>query len=176
MKKYLIVFACFAVSSLLPAFGQDIHFSQYNLTPLVVNPAQAGAYKSQEVILNYKSQWTSISPNGYKTMMLSYDGRFNQRKWKTKWLAGGINLFNDKAGDGNMRTMQGNAYFGYHTQLSDRSTLGGALVAGFTQRDLKAPFSGSGGLKAGYIHVITYAKGIFGNFELYRWDEGIFHA
>lgn len=136
MKKFLIFFACFAGSSLLSAYGQDIHFSQYNLTPLVVNPAQAGAYKSQEVILNYKSQWTSISPNGYKTMMLSYDGRFNQRKWKTKWLAGGINLFNDKAGDGNMRTMQGNAYFGYHTQLSDRSTLGGALVAGFAQRSI----------------------------------------
>src|ERR1051325_5981967 len=46
--------------------AQDIHFSQYNLTPLAINPAQAGAYKTIEVIANYKSQWTSISPNAYK--------------------------------------------------------------------------------------------------------------
>lgn len=136
MKKYLLVFTCLSVLSPLAMMGQDIHFSQYNLTPLVINPAQTGAYKAHEVIINYKSQWTSISPNAYKTMMLTYDGRFKQKQWKTKWLAAGVNLFNDKAGDGNMKTMQGNMYFGYHTQLSGKSTLGGALTAGFAQRSI----------------------------------------
>lgn len=136
MKRYLLVFASLGLLYPSSGIGQDIHFSQYNLTPLVVNPAQAGAYKAHEVIVNYKSQWTSISPNGYKTMMLSYDWRFNQKKWKTKWLSAGANLFSDKAGDGNMKTMQANLYLGYHTQLSERSTLGGALVGGFAQRSI----------------------------------------
>lgn len=136
MKKVFLVLISFCIIFSLPLIGQDIHFSQYNLTPLVINPAQAGAYKGHEVIINYKSQWTSISPNAYKTMMLSYDGRMMQKKWKSKWLSSGVNLFNDKAGDGNMKTMQANLYFGYHTQISDKSTLGGALVGGFAQRSI----------------------------------------
>lgn len=136
MKKHIYLFIVFCAIIPFSGIGQDIHFSQYNLTPLVINPAQAGAYKAQEAILNYKSQWTSITPNAYKTMMLSFDGRFKQKQWKTKWLAGGVNLFNDKAGDGNMKTMQGNLYLGYHTQLSDKSTLGGSLVGGFAQRSI----------------------------------------
>lgn len=136
MKKFFVVFTCFCLFSLSPLLGQDIHFSQYNLTPLLVNPAQTGAYKGQEVIINYKSQWSSITPNAYKTMMLSYDGRFNQKKWKTRWLAGGINLINDKAGEGDLKTMQGNISFGYHTQIHQKSTLGACLVGGFAQRSI----------------------------------------
>ncbi|MBI4929598.1 MAG: PorP/SprF family type IX secretion system membrane protein [Bacteroidetes bacterium] len=134
MKKYFVAGAL--LLSAFTVFGQDIHFSQYNLTPLVINPAQAGAYKNIEAIINYKSQWTSISPNAYKTAMLTGDMRLMQKKWKTSWLATGISIFSDKAGDGNMKTMQGNLSFGYHTQLNDKNTLGGALLAGFAQRSI----------------------------------------
>ena len=136
MKK-IFTTATFLISALLSvSFAQDIHFSQYNLTPLVINPAQAGAYKTIEAIANYKSQWTSISPNAYRTYMISADGRLKQKKWKTKWLAAGLNLYNDKAGDGNMKTTQVNGSFGYHTQLDDKNTLGGALVAGYSARSI----------------------------------------
>ena len=134
MKKYFAAGA-FLLSA-FSAFGQDIHFSQYNLTPLVINPAQAGAYKSIEAIANYKSQWTSISPDAYKTIMLTCDGRMMQKKWKTKWLGGGINFYSDKAGAGNMRTMQVNTAFGYHTQMNEKNTLGGCLLAGFSSRQI----------------------------------------
>lgn len=136
MKKYFVV-ASFLLSTFpFSAIGQDIHFSQYNLTPLVINPAQAGAYKNFEVIANYKSQWTSISPNAYKTIMLAADGRLMQKKWKTSWLGTGINLFQDKAGEGSMKTMQANISFGYHTQLNDNNVLGGCLLAGFAGRSI----------------------------------------
>ena len=135
MKKYSLIFICFSLVALV-AHAQDIHFSQYNLTPMLINPGQAGAYKAQQAIINYKSQWTSIDKDAYKTMMLSYDARLKQKQWKTKWLAAGVNLFNDKAGDGNMKTMQANGYFGYHTQTSDKSTLGGCLSVGFAQRSI----------------------------------------
>jgi len=136
MKKHLLLILLISFLSPLYSIGQDIHFSQYNLTPLVVNPAQAGAYKAQEVILNYKSQWTSITPNAYKTMMLSYDGRLKQKQWKTKWLAAGLNIFSDKAGDGNLQTTQINATFGYHTKLNEKSTLGASLMGGYAQRSI----------------------------------------
>jgi type IX secretion system PorP/SprF family membrane protein len=118
------------------SFGQDIHFSQYNLTPLLINPAQAGAYRNFEVIANYKTQWTSISPNAFKTMMLNYDGRLMQKKWKKKWLAAGFTIFNDKVGEGDMVTTQANVSIGYHALLSSRSTLGGGLFGGFAQRSI----------------------------------------
>ncbi|MBI3501930.1 MAG: PorP/SprF family type IX secretion system membrane protein [Bacteroidetes bacterium] len=135
MKKYFIA-GIFFLSAAVFSFGQDVHFSQYNLTPLVINPAQAGAYKNFEAIINYKNQWTSISPNAYKTMMVEADGRFKQKQWKTKWLAGGINFYTDKAGDGNMKTNSVSGSFGYHTQLNDQNTLGGCLMAGFTGRSI----------------------------------------
>ena len=134
MRKYFT--ACVFFLSSIAVFGQDIHFSQHNLTPLIVNPAQAGAYKALEFIVNYKSQWTSISPNAYKTINFSYDGRLKQKKWKTHWLATGVNIFSDKAGDGNMKTLQADLSFGYHTQLNDQNTLGACLVAGFAQRSI----------------------------------------
>ena len=136
MKKYFIAGAFLFSAFCGSVFAQDIHFSQYNLTPLVINPAQAGAYKNIEAIVNYKSQWTSISPNAYKTIMVAGDGRMMQKKWKTSWLASGLSLYSDKAGDGNMKTMQANVSFGYHTQLNEQNTLGGALLAGFSSRSI----------------------------------------
>ncbi len=134
MKKYLL--SGIMLLSGLSVFGQDIHLSQYNLSPLIINPAQAGAYRNLEAIANYKTQWTSISPNAYKTINFSFDARLLQKKWKTHWLAAGVDIFSDKAGDGNMKTTQGLFSFGYHTQLDDKNTLGGCLEAGFASRGI----------------------------------------
>ncbi len=102
----------------------------------MINPGQAGAYKTIEAIINYKNQWTSISPNAYKTMMISVDGRLKQKQWKTKWLAAGLNVFTDKAGDGNLKTTQVSGSFGYHIQLDEKNTLGGCLVGGYVARSI----------------------------------------
>jgi type IX secretion system PorP/SprF family membrane protein len=136
MKKCFLCLVFFSSALSFSLVAQDIHFSQYNLTPMLINPAQAGAYKNFEVIANYKTQWTSISPNAYKTMMFTYDGRMMQKKWKTKWLATGFNIYNDKAGDGKMATMQATASIGVHTMLNDKNTLGGCLFGGYAQRSI----------------------------------------
>lgn len=136
MKKYFLCLVILSSALSFSLIAQDVHFSQYNLTPMLINPAQAGAYKNLEVIINYKTQWTSISPNAYKTMMFSYDGRLMQKKWKTKWLATGLSVYSDKAGDGNMATMQATASLGVHTMLDDKNTLGGCLFGGYAQRKI----------------------------------------
>lgn len=136
MRKYFSAGVFLLSFFFFSAFGQDIHFSQSNLTPLLINPAQAGAYKSYEMIANYKSQWTSISPHAYKTAMLSGDMRILQKGEYASWLASGINLSTDKAGDGNMQTTQANLSFGYHAMINDKSTLGGALLGGYALRSI----------------------------------------
>lgn len=136
MNKFIITAVVAFPALSFSVSAQDIHFSQYNLTPLVINPAQAGAYRNYELIANYKSQWTSISPNAYKTIMFTYDTRMMQKKWKTSWLASGINVYQDKAGEGNMKTLQVNGVLGYHTQLNDKNTLGGSLIFGYAGRSI----------------------------------------
>ena len=37
--------------------AQDIHFSQFYMSPLTLNPATAGAYKDINVTTNYRDQW-----------------------------------------------------------------------------------------------------------------------
>lgn len=136
MKKHFISGASLLFIFSLPVLGQDIHFSQHNLTPLVINPAQAGAYRSYEAIVNYKSQWTSISPDAYKTMLFTFDTRLMQKKWKSSFLTTGVNFFSDKAGEGNMQTLQANLVVGAHTQLNATNILGGALLGGFSSRSI----------------------------------------
>jgi type IX secretion system PorP/SprF family membrane protein len=68
--------------------------------------------------------------------MLTYDTRMMQKKWKTSWLAGGLNIFQDKAGDGNMKTLQVNGVIGYHTQMNNQNTLGGSLLIGYSGRSI----------------------------------------
>ncbi|MFH1322164.1 MAG: type IX secretion system membrane protein PorP/SprF [Bacteroidota bacterium] len=39
-------------------YSQDIHFSQFYQTPLIINPALTGSFNGQvRVLMNYKDQW-----------------------------------------------------------------------------------------------------------------------
>ena len=70
MKKYLFVIAIF-ISSL--TFGQDVHFSQLQETPLWLNPANAGFMNGYfRAIANYRNQWATMG-NAYQTMAVSVD-------------------------------------------------------------------------------------------------------
>ncbi|MBN1116460.1 MAG: PorP/SprF family type IX secretion system membrane protein [Bacteroidales bacterium] len=57
-------------------FAQDIHFSQIQSTPLVLNPANTGSSLSNVRFTNdYRSQWQRID-YPYNTLMLAIDGSF----------------------------------------------------------------------------------------------------
>jgi len=42
-------------------YGQDIHFASFWMTPLLINPAQAGAEHDMRAIINYRNQWNSVA-------------------------------------------------------------------------------------------------------------------
>ncbi|MDH3247236.1 MAG: PorP/SprF family type IX secretion system membrane protein [Saprospiraceae bacterium] len=55
--------------------SQDIHFSQYYNTPLVVNPANTGIFNGDKrLTAGYRSQWSNVVP--WETFYASYDQRF----------------------------------------------------------------------------------------------------
>lgn len=134
MKK--LVLSILAVYCFLNIKAQDIHFSQFTLTPMLVNPAQAGATRNIQGTINYKNQWASISPDAFKTMMVTVDGRLMQQKWKSKWMGVGLSVASDKAGEAAMKSTLINSSIGYHTQLDEKNILGASLSAGFTQRSV----------------------------------------
>lgn len=57
--------------------AQDIHFSQFYMAPLFLNPAMTGVMNcNHRVIANYRNQWASIlRSNAYNTYNVSYDNK-----------------------------------------------------------------------------------------------------
>ncbi|MCB0402055.1 MAG: PorP/SprF family type IX secretion system membrane protein [Flavobacteriales bacterium] len=130
MKLRLTILSLLCASGL---FAQDIHLTQANMTPLLVNPANAGAEYTIRGILNYRTQWGSVS-EPYVTMMAAYDMNFKKPRNKTGYFAGGLYVYNDKAGASQMKTTQVNLSLAYHVNLNERNTLGLGLQGGYFQR------------------------------------------
>jgi len=132
MKKTFQLFLLLAAAPGLRA--QDIHFSQFYMSPLTMNPSLAGAEHDLQAVLNYKSQWQSVT-NPYKTMGCSFDMRVKNSD--AGILAAGANFFSDKAGDAAMGTTEGGLSLAYHARMNTYHTLGGGLQAGFAQRKIR---------------------------------------
>jgi len=80
-------------------FAQDIHFSQFNSSPLLLNPALTGFYSGDYRIAGtFRSQWGSIG-DSYRTIATSFEMSAFKGKLKHDYLGAGIQFFNDKAGE-----------------------------------------------------------------------------
>ena len=77
MIKKIIIPLILLISNL--SWAQDIHFSQFDETPLFLNPANVGVPHEIRANVNYKSQWQSVNAP-FKTMAVSVDGRLLKKK------------------------------------------------------------------------------------------------
>lgn len=120
------------------AIAQDVHFSQMQYSPMLLNPGLSGANAPLTAIANYRSQWRSVA-SPYSTINASVDGRFNERKRMKKGIiAGGINFFNDQVGDLKVSTNSVNLNLAYHLIIDRQQTIGLGIYGGFTQRAISA--------------------------------------
>jgi type IX secretion system PorP/SprF family membrane protein len=135
MKK--IISWTFSLLTVFSLSAQDIHFSQYNEAPLMLNPALTGFFDGQHRIgLNYKNQWRSIG-NAYNTYALSYDARLGSGgNNQSGFLAIGVNVFNDVSGDLNFSNTIGNLNVAYHLKVNDEQMLSAGIYGGFGQRSI----------------------------------------
>jgi len=131
-KSFTILLCLLSMQFTIQA--QDIHFSQFYMSPLTLNPALAGATHDLDAAINYKNQWQSIAAP-YKTTGASFDMRFNKKRGTGFW-AVGVNFYSDKAGDAQMGTAQANLTLAYHVFLSQYSTLGAGIQGGYAQRSI----------------------------------------
>lgn len=97
--KNIILSITIGLCYFFSVYGQDTHFSQFNMTPLSINPSLTGVFNGdQRASLNYKDQWTGFG-SGYKTYSFSCDAGFMKKKWDNGILGVGLNIFKDIAGD-----------------------------------------------------------------------------
>lgn len=147
MKKLVVyLFSVLVINTYV--FSQDIHFSQYNETPALVNPALTGAQYVMRASVNYKDQWGSVTVP-YRTYGASVEMKFKASSWdktdkhRTKSykkafnrLAGGLSFFSDKAGDGAMATNLVNLSLATYIKTGELSTLSLGLQGGMVQRSV----------------------------------------
>jgi len=145
MKKLIIISA---LTLFLPfgegwggaiSFAQDIHFSQFNMTPLLINPALTGFSGSDHrASLNYKNQWIGMGSAGatYRTAMFSYDTRLLTKKFKTGYIGAGIIAYKDVAGDLKLGTTQLNISFAGIVYINKKQLISGGLQGGYVQKSI----------------------------------------
>lgn len=127
----------FGVASSVGVMAQDIHFSQWELNPLELNPGMAGVINSNlRVSATYRDQWKGLAP--FTTMKAAVDGNINLKdNGRTKLTVGGL-VFNDKAGDVELKKLQLTAYLGALMELNRNSEFSVAINGGLFQRSLNS--------------------------------------
>jgi len=138
-------------------FAQDVHFTQFNATPLILNPAFTGAFNGPvRAAVIYRDQWRSVLGNAaYKTYAASVDMPIVRDISGDDYLAAGLQLYNDQAGDGNLNNFSGLLSVAYHKFLgiTGDKTLSVGLQGGYTSKsiDLSRLYFGNQYKDGGFI-------------------------
>jgi type IX secretion system PorP/SprF family membrane protein len=124
--------------------AQDIHFSQFFQSPLLLNPALCGQFEgSYRMGINQRTQWRSVT-TPYSTFAFGTDannltlpdGIFNSEDGNFKELPfhGGISIYSDKAGDSQLKTTGVNLIAGQQFKLpfDEKASFHAGAMLGFT--------------------------------------------
>ena len=118
MKIFRYVFlAGFMFVSGLLLTAQDIHFSQFYMSPLNLNPALTGVSNcTGRFVTNFRNQWSPILKSGaYNTFSMSYDQKMTVGRYDYFGIGG--TFWGDVAGTHKFGTMQGKVSFSYSKQM-----------------------------------------------------------
>ncbi len=118
--------------------AQDIHFTQFTASPLIVNPAFTGNISGQwRAAAIYRDQWRSVT-SPFKTYAASVDAPIIHDLSHGDNLAAGLQLYNDRAGDGNLSNLSVLGSVAYHKFLgaNENKSLSVGFQAGYTQKSI----------------------------------------
>jgi type IX secretion system PorP/SprF family membrane protein len=137
--KPILVFCLLAVGA-TTLTAQDIHFSQFYLSPLNLNPAMTGVMNCNiRLVANYRNQWASVlRSNAYSTYSVSYDQRIPVGRYDYFGIGG--TFWGDQAGEANFSTLTGKMSASYSKRMGGYRSQANYLVvgaeAGVAQRSL----------------------------------------
>jgi type IX secretion system PorP/SprF family membrane protein len=150
MKKYLITIC--SMVSIYQSQAQAIHFMPFETTPMVINPALTGMFDGRIRACGfYSAQWNAVEIP-FVTCNASVDLPLVTFK-NGDYLAAGVQLYNDKAGDGNLTNFMGLGSLAYHKVFGKTDTASG-----------RHRFELAAGIQAGYAQAsINLSYLYFGN-------------
>ncbi len=138
MKRLSILILATALS--FAALAQDIHFSQFYMAPLQLNPALTGVMNcNQRISANYRNQWASVlRDKAFQTYQVAYDAKIPTGRYDYFGLGGSI--WSDVAGSLNLRSTLLNVDFAYTKKMGgyrkQASYLSMGAKVGLAQRGL----------------------------------------
>ncbi|MFK8103001.1 MAG: PorP/SprF family type IX secretion system membrane protein [Saprospiraceae bacterium] len=127
-KQFLVV--CFVFLGAITLNAQDIHFSQFYMSPLNLNPAMTGVMNCNvRLVANYRNQWASVlKGNAYNTYSVSYDQKIPVGR--SDYFGIGGSFWGDKAGESSFATLQGRLSLAYSKKMGGGRKYGNYLVVG----------------------------------------------
>ncbi|MBC7693892.1 MAG: PorP/SprF family type IX secretion system membrane protein [Burkholderiales bacterium] len=131
MKKIILAFI------IIPLFGkaQDIHFSQFNETPVLLNPAMSCTAFDTRIIANYKNQWASVT-SPFQTYGISIERALKHLKLKKAYTGMSLSIYNDKAGDAGLGSLLVNLGFNVILKTGKFTKLSAGLGGGINYRTI----------------------------------------
>lgn len=136
--KHLLIYLLLISGVTLSA--QDIHFSQFYLSPLNLNPAMTGVMNCNiRMVGNYRNQWASVlKSNAYSTYSASYDQKIAVGRYD--YFGVGATFWGDVAGEANFATTTGKLSGSYSKRMGGGRKEAHYLVfgveAGLSQRSI----------------------------------------
>lgn len=124
--------------SIETAQAQDIHFTQFDAAPLVINPAFTGGFDGMaRVTAIYRNQWASVTVP-FLTYGASIDAPILHDLSVDDYLAVGLQVYKDQAGDANLSNFSGLLSVAYHKFLGANvnKVLSVGLQGGYSQKTL----------------------------------------
>jgi type IX secretion system PorP/SprF family membrane protein len=138
MKRLSIIILATALS--FAAMAQDIHFSQFYMAPLQLNPALTGIMNcNQRLGANYRNQWASVlRDKAFQTYQVAYDAKVPAGRYDYFGIGGSV--WSDVAGSLSFRSTLLNMNFAYTKKMGgyrkQASYLSMGAKVGLAQRGL----------------------------------------
>ena len=120
--------------------GQDIHFSQFYMSPTNLNPAMTGVINGNiRLTANYRNQWASVlRANSFRTYSVAYDQRIPVGRYDYFGIGG--TFWGDRAGEADFATVTGKIAGSYSKYMGGDKRRSNYLVvgaeAGIAQRSI----------------------------------------
>ena len=105
IKRLAFLTSLVSILTVTSISGQDIHFSQFYMSPLTLNPALTGVMNcNTRIVGNYRNQWASVlGQNAYNTYAVSYDQKMPVGRYD--YFGFGGNIWSDVAGSLDFQTL-----------------------------------------------------------------------
>lgn len=116
--------------------AQLFHFSQFNNSPVFLNPAETGFFTgTYRLSTTYRNQWASVA-SPYRSIYASADGRTALGDRGTSFLGLGANFLSDKAGTTQYGISMFSGSASYMVRVGEGQGISFGLSVGYMQQSM----------------------------------------